>query len=126
MNFMEAVEAMKEGKKVRRSYWYEGAYIYSNKGYIYNEGQEVAEANSWDVCSFQAVDWEVVEEKKPLSDKKTNVSMESDWQYQEKDVKQALKEFIDWISENAILLGNMSQLEFENQQKRIFGKELIT
>ena len=76
--------------------------------------------------SFQAVDWEVVEEKKPLSDKKTNVSMESDWQYQEKDVKQALNELLSFIESQHIIVSPVQALEYTKKVKEIFGEELIT
>ncbi len=63
-----------------------------------------------------------LEEKKTLSDKKTNMSMETGWQYQEKDVKEALKEFIDWLEKQGV---TFHPTDVPQKTKEIFGERLI-
>ena len=65
MNFMEAVKAMKEGKKVTRPCW--GGYIYmNNKRRVYHRDGEMRNIA---INDFEATDWKIVEETKTLSDK---------------------------------------------------------
>jgi len=78
-----------------------------------------------DIELFEATDWEVFEEKKTLSDKKTNVSMESDWQYQERDVKKALNELLSFIESQHINVSPVQALEYTKKVKEIFGERLI-
>ena len=122
MNFLEAVEQMKQGKKVR-SNQHENTlpWVYSNgEFYIIKEnGDRIISHLS--MCHFEATDWEVVEEpKKTLSDmiqqikvNKLNVEV-----IDVVDVREALKEFID----------SLNQLEnsyVNRKAKEIFGEELL-
>ncbi len=68
MNFLEAVKAMKEGKKVRRKAQYKEVY------YKLREGKYISKFNGrddvlLDLRDIEATDWEIYEEKKTLSDK---------------------------------------------------------
>lgn len=97
MNFLEAVEAMKEGHKVRRNTYFEGYYRYIERDTMKNE-----EGDFWDVDlgGIEATDWEIVEDKKTLFDKAHSVPVESeeDYTFRGEDVKEHLKEFIESIT----------------------------
>jgi len=67
MNFMEAVKALKEGKKVKRPNFVKGYYHYNDNGRIKLSGDN--EPILPDIFFFEATDWEVVEENKTLKDK---------------------------------------------------------
>ena len=65
MNFMEAVKAMKEGKKIRIK-GNEDSYLFSKENLIYSKitnGEYPIGINQ-----IEATDWEIVEETKTLSD----------------------------------------------------------
>lgn len=64
MNFIEAVEAMKAGKKVLRPGW--GCYIYRQQGYFFWSNQMNYTAPETDVI---ATDWEIYEEPKPKTER---------------------------------------------------------
>ena len=72
MNFMQAVEEMKKGKKVRRKDW-KGFLIINerfNEFWIcmdYTLKHKTGNRYSCDYRDFEATDWEVVEEKESLS-----------------------------------------------------------
>ena len=57
LNFLEAVEAMKEGKKVRNE---KKRSISVNKGIIMHEDNSIPTFN---ISSFQSTDWEVEDEE---------------------------------------------------------------
>ena len=62
MNFLEAVKAMKEGKKVRRNIWKPELFCEQGYPHIY-----CAEANKYGILfnnDFLATDWEVLDEDK--------------------------------------------------------------
>ena len=66
MKFWEAVKAMEEGKKVRRTYWEKDAYIHIDYDNIlrdnYNNPQDLYYISNDDG------DWEIYEEKKPVDE----------------------------------------------------------
>jgi len=67
MTFMEAVQAMRQDKKVRRAIW-------APSGHFLKVFDEIRTENNDPVNMFlstiiDAIDWEIVEEKKTLSDK---------------------------------------------------------
>ena len=122
---METVQAIKEGKKVRRGHWNENSYIY-DKGAegVLNIDNKLAVFNSKD---FEATDWEIiVEEKKTLSDKRHDNSQCADpWDYAEEDIKIHLKEFIDWCVHNPHEVKLPSIAVFKDKAREIFGVRLI-
>ena len=85
--FMWAVEQMNAGKKIRRSVWDSSEYINFTPGSesIYDEKK-----HNITICKIEltATDWELFDEKKPLSDKIFQNRLE------ERDVKQALKNIL--------------------------------
>ena len=68
--FKQAIEWLKEGKKVRGESWYDGAYWFLDKtmNAIQNEKNE----DAWfQIRNFEATDWEIFKEKEEtLSDKR--------------------------------------------------------
>ena len=71
-----------------------------------------------DIELFEATDWEVFEEKKTLSDKIFQNRLE------ERDVKQALKEFIEEYTGETLNIAKV-QSELYRFAEKHFGKELI-
>lgn len=76
---------------------------------------------------FMDADFEIVKEKKTLSDKRLpnkfcdeECKVVGEWKYKELDVKEALKEFMDWLDPK-----NPYSKEHIEKAKEIFGKELI-
>ncbi len=69
MDFIQAVKAMKEGKKVRRGEWDEGAYWYRN---VNNPNGQITKSDggqaNFTVANTLETDWQIVGEKKTLSD----------------------------------------------------------
>ena len=116
MDFLEAVKVMKEGKKVKRQDF--------NPIYLDEDGCIVVECGrpphpklSKDLDTFEATDWEIVEEKKTLSDKIVGDDFSIN------DVKEAIKEFIEAIR----YMGGDSNSEddFKQKAKEIFGTRLV-
>lgn len=68
MNFWEAIKALEEGKKVRRSYWEEDNYIYIDSDNVlrdnYDDPQDLYYIPDDDD------DWIIYEEKKEITDDK--------------------------------------------------------
>ena len=146
MNFRQAVEAMKQGNKVRRESWTD-----KSQYMVIGEDNFFWSCNSKMHISVKvavAEDWEIVEENKTLSDKiqmfpekfdiitktrdvgtttedekifkKIEVSKLIPILFKE-DVKEALKEFIVWL-EN---LDGISLTPLNTKTKEIFGEDLI-
>lgn len=72
MNFLEIVKAMKEGKEVRRKCWNKGMVYLMVDDYMkvkFCDGSIDGPDNHYE--SYEATDWEIVEEPKPfvLADK---------------------------------------------------------
>lgn len=151
MNFMEAVKAMKEGKKVKRS---SGGCIHRiNGNIIVWKIQGTSIQTTMNIEDFEATDWEVVENKKckecgqkleyyedkaeyclPCFDKKKTLSnkvlcnMECLKRfnlpfYQEEDVKEAIKELMDGINNTDFKEGTSWKFEFEEYKKQ--AKEIF-
>jgi len=58
VNFLEAIKAMREGRKVRRDDWYSPTYcIAYTWGFLNQDGRE----QDFDIDDYEATDWEVVE-----------------------------------------------------------------
>lgn len=121
MNCIEAMKAAKEGKTIA----HEGTEARLKRKVLFwvNGGLKVP-------ITFDTLEgWEIVEEKKTLSDKIINKDSDKDrcivscrcWDRLEvKDVKEALKEFIDSITVPPFTK------EFINTiAKEIFGKRLV-
>jgi len=136
MNFLEAVKAMKEGKKVRRGGWNKDNYLYLETGEIIKDDSGYLKLPE----NFEATDWEIVEEKKTLSDKIFEVKNQWDCikdlsAYDSKDylplkdVKEAIKEFIDWLfeveKENVGKSVEEAEETVRDKAKEIFGERLI-
>ena len=121
MNFMEAVKAMKEGKKVKRRGLYP-VYLNNNNFVFHNEDEE--RDYTIDIGVIEATDWEIVEDKKTLSDK----IISADGLHHEvkvciaQDVKEAIKEFIEWM--NIHRLG-INPDKYLPKAKEIFGERLL-
>jgi len=117
MNFLEAVKAMKEGKKVRRPAMSPVVGLLISDGFPQYYGlhgdsiyREIA------IELIEATDWEIVEERKTLSDK----GIEN--YYFGNDVKEALKEFIEYILCPDKI--DFRKGDVRNKAKAIFGDRL--
>jgi hypothetical protein len=113
MNFLEAVEQMKQGKKVKRKLFTDN-YLYIKDEHIYHTNGEECRTL---IKFIEATDWEVVEEpKKTLWDKRTKNSPKF---FEEYYVREALKEYIDWLKQNDMVM------DYKRKAKEIFGEELL-
>ena len=128
MKVEEAVKATKEGKKVRRQHWIKEAYMYdSGKGGAirYYDGQDIMMQFSSD--DFEAIDWQIVEETKTLSDKRKYVDQiqEPDGWLKVTDVKEAIKKFIDKLTQELSQPRSYYPDALVNETaKEIFGEKL--
>ena len=123
MNFLEAVKAMKEGKKVRQPYWktivnkYIHFDIESPDCMIYGSNNR---AYSLTLIDLDATDWEIYEEKKTLSDRiESNPWLGSSIRVEH--IKESLKEFFDRMKPDGSSIPRNLKLARE-----IFGDELIS
>ncbi len=124
MNFLEAVKAMKEGKKISRSPsdWY--------CKYDYDEGIRVIPVKGIHLAlthitysDFEATDWQiVVEEKKTLSDDIASIGM--DEYLRVPLVKEAIKEYTKRLM-NIREHRTLEEDDIIEQEKEIFGKRLV-
>ena len=125
MNFLEAVKAMKEGKKVRREEWEKSHFLYIRKFKCNHIIQENGEFREYYLSDIEATDWQIVEEKKTLSDKLSIVdqfgTVPSINHYNEKDVKEAIKEFIKRCQYD----DKIKILGLDQVAKEIFGERLV-
>ena len=67
MRFEEILPALKEGKKIRRNYWWEGHYI--KRGYKLVEGEinnQYHAAYGLTIMDLEADDWEIIKEPKKV------------------------------------------------------------
>ena len=115
--FMWAIEQMKQGKKVTRGYCWVNAYLIWNKfPMVLN-----TTTNSYsaiELVDCEATDWEVVEEPmKTLWDKVCEYE-EDDKLFSVKDVKEALKEYLESLKQ---LDGSFVY----KKAKEIFGEEML-
>ena len=105
MNFLEAVKAMKEGIKVSAKgkdaiYHIDGCYIKDQ------DDNDFVVSNHHVILS----DWEIVEEKKTLSDKLENVHLSTgELVITEANVKEALKEFLDEVKSKTFQMGDSEE-----------------
>ena len=132
MKFMKAVEAMKQGKKVRRPTWIKGYYIMKEESSVRGFDEGVNQNTDFEFKDLDAIDWEIVEEKKTLSDK---IIQSDNDEFQElrinrgyfklDDVKEALKEFLEEYTE--IELGDLEtdETELYKTARKHFGDDLI-
>ncbi len=117
MNFMEAVKAMKEGKKVK----FNAATYFIESNWIYREyiGETI---KALSIPVLEGTDWEL---GKTLSDKSINNIVcitESFFPlYKEEDVKEAIKEFIKRCEYD----GKIKIMGLEPAAKEIFGERLL-
>lgn len=125
MNFMEAVKAMKEGNKVKIKEWGKHAFFCYKGCFIYDEEDKVPTM----MCNWiESTDWEIVEEKKTLSD--LIVPKEHDTNNYDvpehlkpEDVKEAIKEFIDTFTK--LEVGHLHEGVMFAKAKEIFGEKLV-
>lgn len=114
---MNIAKKLLEGKKIRRERWKQGHYWKLKDGEIVDSSGCVVN------------DFEIVEEKKTLSDKIIDTSQSASISDTEKfhrlkaeDVKESIKEFIDFIE--TMTLGGWNKT-VRDKAKEIFGERLI-
>jgi len=128
MNFQEAIKELKKGNKIRRKSWVnEEFYLvkrYDGKILMgWAKDIPVKETDFWIVNmgivkDINATDWEIYKEKKTLFDKLEEYYTKEALD----DVKQALKEFINWVLKQN---GRAGLMDINDKAKEIFGEELI-
>ena len=126
MKFMEAVKVMEEGKKVTRPTFNEDNYLYLDGGVI--KCRLTKENAYFHYKSIYANDWEVVEDKKTLSDEiKYPEDIPSGVKIIRVDkAQEKLKEFIDWLLEEKNKFRvDKDRVETVVKTKEIFGERLI-
>ena len=125
---MEAVEAMSQGKFCRIT---EGTLKYrildDNQLQFFDleKGEWVSSKHSLSyLCSEN---WEIVEEKKTLCDKKCHVAGMGYVYFEVKDVKEALKELITKTCKylKQVKLESAYEVFLEAEAGEIFGEELL-
>lgn len=110
MNFLEAIKTMQEGKKVARPSLRAVKLVFGNFVFADNEQEEIYMLSMDDI---NATNWEVVEEKKTLSDKIYVPFGDDSDKLKVGDVKEALKKFLNGDRTN-------------KSAKEIFGERLIS
>ena len=135
MNFLEAVEQMKQGKKVRvLQHIHVLPWIYKDRQFQVVEGKIIF-PGKFDLLHFEG-EWEIFEEpKKTLWDKQYpfNSGFEDLKLFSSMDVKEALKEFMkyfdmsrDELIEIVASSKSVDGDEFiRKKAKEIFGEELL-
>lgn len=122
---MRAVTAMKEGKKVRRKHWksYNGFCLYNSEdiGLMFSNKRHISDKLT--IEDIESTDWEIVKERKTLSDKReswvSSDNRHTGFQYNEKDIKAALKEFMEFLDDSD------QYWAFKLGVKDIFGERLL-
>ena len=119
MKYETVVEEMIEGKKAKLPEW--TGYLYmDNKGRILHKCGKI----NIPARDYLRMDWEIVEEKKSLSDK----IITADGLHHEvkvcieEDVKEKLKEFLDYFNK-LYPTGNVENIK--QKAKELFGERLI-
>jgi hypothetical protein len=129
------IEALRLNRDIKRKNWTKDIYVYAN-GNIYWEKGSLASLHKEDIL---ATDWEIVEEPKKTLSEKARVYEDEDGRvvynsYKDvtgcllkdcidecvflgKDVKEALKEFIEFFG--------MKHTVYEAKLKEIFGEEFF-
>ena len=101
MNFLEAVKAMKEGKKVRRPI-YDYVVFLDEVGDIQaNDGKKYIAKPCINIKAIEATDWEIVKEKKTLSDMIDDVNFPGRPKLDVEFIKVAIKGIKEDIEEKA-------------------------
>jgi len=122
MNFLEAVKAMKEGKKVRRKindmFFVIGFDGFGNLGIMDRKNTGFKEDYILTRRDIEATDWQIVsEETKTLSDKISEV----DGTLHREDVKEAIKELCDVTN----LPSDFRRVIFMKNVRELFGERLL-
>lgn len=137
--FLWAVEMMKQGHKVRRRDGWRNAkesYIFDNKEECIKAfvstglGDDEIIDSLFIIEDFEAMDWEIYEENKSLSDKSWSgiCFTEKDKEhYLEADVKEAVKKVYDYINSGDWATENDGQMckNLLDKIKKEFGERLI-
>ena len=129
MNFLEAVEQMRQGKKVRRNQHDNTLpWVYSNGALYIIEKNGNRKIGHLCMSHFEASDWEVVEEpKKTLWDKVCEYD-EDDKLLSVVNVRKALKEFLNQFNVLKNTNEDLDKIRHSviiNKAKEIFGEELL-
>ena len=126
MNFMEAVKAMKEGKKVRQQStsnqdW--NIYLSKEKGsvdfiYLHHSNILKDHIHTFNLEAIEATDWETFEEKEPTLYSYRQMDQDV-WTYEEEVVKGAVNKLYEY------LCGTNIEPKFRTKLIEIFGKEMV-
>ena len=120
MNFAEALQAMKEGKKVTRSVYQSGIYFTLNNKYNIRkwDGLKYYDTEIF-IDDFEATDWEIFEEKKCF-----NLEEKEILSHQNSNPENIIRCFpIDDVKECKNLI--LGDLEIQNEivEKKDFSKD---
>jgi len=122
MKWEKAKISLEQDKKLRRPMWQEGSYIFGTDPVMWSGGDKACFCTAW----FDASDWEIYEERKTLSDKVFDIKDEKKFigeMYRFSDVKESLKEFIDWVHE-IVVTDSKKHVFVDIKAKELFGARL--
>ena len=118
MKFHEAIEAMEEGKRIKRRCWQDGSILFFNStGNLCHVDGDYIKLDFLQRGMFEATDWEIVEVKKTLSDKICDI--DGDRVLYIQDVKEAINELL------SNLYKDETKMDTQRRIKEIFGERLI-
>jgi len=124
MNFMEAVNEMKKGNKIRRPEMEKNEYfdIYDETFTFNKNGFRHCGCSFPNFKDVHRTDWEIYEEpKQTLWDKQPNAPGFGN--FRTEDVKEAIKDFLTWIKQDESQINKTNRTI--NKAKEIFGEDLI-
>ena len=138
MKYIEAIKEMKKGKKVKRKAHFDDFSYGIVNGIMYEYKNNVRRCTY--ICHIDSIlanDWEVVEEKKTLWDKRKPYLVSAEYggfDFLEEDVKEALKEFLKFfkMSKSDLIdviveFGSVDGDDFIiKKAKEIFGEEMLS
>jgi len=124
MRWNEAKRALEQGKKVCRDMWQEGSYIYGTDPVMHNKTNAQAFFKTkW----FDAEDWKIVQENKPLSDKEFDIVSNQfvGAMFRFSDVKEHLKILNKFLKELNSPTHILYEEQVDNLFENIFGDDLL-
>jgi phosphopentomutase len=125
MDFMEAVQAMKEGKQIQRGHWKFLGYKSSNDSLVFK--WEDGSKYELQIIDIEATDWKIVGEKKTLSDKIEGLFIEGLSDARKLKVSDVKKSMLDILFKAKIAANDTDEdrerIDYESL-KVIFKEEL--
>ena len=126
MDFMEAVNAMKNGNLVKvENKRYILPWGFDGEFYIL-KSNGIKKRSQFSLCHINSKEWIIVKEKITLWDNREFPETENQCMFYKDDIKKALKEFIEWCESKALQTETGTHnYGYKGKAKEIFGKELL-